>query len=627
MINGTKELETQLNTAADLSQKIDALNNLAWALRDKNPKRAILLSEEARDLARDNLGTTPYLIGLANSLSHLGYLNYHQANYELALSQSLEAVALSETINHVSGLIMSLDIAAITYLRLGNYSEALTYFLRLLKIAETVSDKFYQAKAINGMGIVHSHTDNHPKSATCFEKALRIYREIGHKSDEATALMNCCLSYRNMGDYEQALACGFDSLQICQEIDDKFAEAMCLYNLGETYIASDQPQAALTYFKQGLDLAQKIGDKFTYASTLLSLGKVYYKQQQLELAQSYLHQATISAEAIKDKRTLYDSHNMLAETYQAQGDFKHALEHFEQFHHLKEEIFNQEADHKLKTLEVIYQTETARKEAEIYQLKSEELAKLNADKDKFFSIVAHDLKAPFGPLLGTLQLLTEVSRESNLEQILPMSEIALTAGEHIFELLENLLRWASLQMGRVKYKPERIGLSEAATQSIRVLNVNAVSKNITLRNSVIEKTFVKADKYMLDTIIRNLVNNALKFTEPGGMVTISAKIVREDNAEFSQTPPHSISSPSLVEILVKDTGIGIRPEDIGKLFKSGVHLSTAGTAREKGTGLGLIICKEMVEWNGGQIWVESELGQGTLVKFTLPFSGYTGALK
>ena len=617
--NNIKELETQLTIAGDLYQRIDALNNMAWALRDKNPKRAILLSEEAADLARANLEMAPYPVGLAKSLTNLGYLNYHRANYELALSQSLEAIALCETISHLKGLTMPLGMVGISYLRLGNYSEALTYFLRQLKICETVSDKFNQAKAFNGMGIVHSHTDNHLKSAACFNKALRLYREIGNKSEEATALMNCCLSYRNLGDYENALACGFDSLQICQEIDDKLGEAMSLYNLGETYVASGQSQAALTYFKQGLDLAEKIDNKFVHVSILLSLGKVYYKQQQLELAQSYLHRAAILAEAIKDKRTLYDSHKMLAETYKAQGDFKCALEHFEQFHHIKEEIFNQEADHKLKTLEVIYQTETARKEAELYQLKSEELAKLNADKDRFFSIVAHDLKAPFGPLLGTLELLTEVSRELNLEQILLMSENALIAGRQIFELLENLLYWACLQMGRVKYQPERINLGEATTQSIRVLSVSAVSKNITVRNSVMKEIFVNADKYMLDAIIRNLVNNALKFTEPGGMVTISAKILKaEHNAKFSQAPAHSGLSSSWVEILVADTGVGIGPEDISKLFKSDVHLSTVGTAHERGTGLGLIICKEMVERNGGQIWVESELGQGTMVKFTLP---------
>jgi signal transduction histidine kinase len=234
------------------------------------------------------------------------------------------------------------------------------------------------------------------------------------------------------------------------------------------------------------------------------------------------------------------------------------------------------------------------------------LVELNATKDKLFSIVAHDLKAPFNPLLGMSELLYRQADTASREEIKETGQCIHRSARGVYNLLDNLLQWAQMQQGRMEYRPVEFELKKVAEQTINLLAENAAGKEINLQSTVAEEAMVYADEYMLDTIIRNLTSNALKFTSKGGQVTISAE-------------PND-SSPGFAEVSVSDTGVGISKEDLDKLFKLEVHYTTEGTAKEKGTGLGLIICQEMIELNGGQVWVESELGQGTSVRFTVPLA-------
>jgi signal transduction histidine kinase len=173
-------------------------------------------------------------------------------------------------------------------------------------------------------------------------------------------------------------------------------------------------------------------------------------------------------------------------------------------------------------------------------------------------------------------------------------------------------------MGRVQFEPSEVDLSAQVTTSIEVLQGMADKKEITLQNQVAPDIIVFADENMLDSVIRNLISNALKFTPSAGTVTVTAREVPLDGLVEGEIGQPQLPPATFVEISVADTGVGINPKDLGKLFKFNTLHTTYGTAHEKGTGLGLIICKEMIEKHGGQIWVESEEGQGTTIKFTLP---------
>jgi two-component system sensor histidine kinase/response regulator len=224
-----------------------------------------------------------------------------------------------------------------------------------------------------------------------------------------------------------------------------------------------------------------------------------------------------------------------------------------------------------------------------------ELKKLNASKDKFFSIIAHDLRAPFSGLLGITDFIIK-----NLENFSQRDSLR-DAAETVYTLLENLLAWSRLQRGTMKNHPEDIRLDEIAAQNMRLFASSAEQKQISLVNQIPKGTTAYADKHMIDTVIRNLLSNALKFTYTGGVIRVLAHKNEKD-----------------VEFAISDTGTGIPQEDIPQLFQIDVKYSHAGTAGEEGTGLGLILCKDLVEKNDGTILVESEVGQGTTFTVRLP---------
>lgn len=254
------------------------------------------------------------------------------------------------------------------------------------------------------------------------------------------------------------------------------------------------------------------------------------------------------------------------------------------------------------------QIATAIHNAQLYQLtekRNEELTQLNKDKDKFFSILAHDLKGPFLPLVGSSELLVEMADRLKPEQISNLAEGIHRSVNKVLTLLEDLLQWARVQTGHMECLPTQFNLTELVNDNIGLLATNAADKAIQLRNTVEQVWEVYADKRMLNTVVRNLLSNAIKFTPHNGVITFSARSLSEESIEF-------------VELAVTDTGVGIRPEDLQKLFRIDSHHTTLGTDKETGTGLGLVMCQEMIHRNGGRIWGESEFGAGTVFKFTVP---------
>jgi PAS domain S-box-containing protein len=232
---------------------------------------------------------------------------------------------------------------------------------------------------------------------------------------------------------------------------------------------------------------------------------------------------------------------------------------------------------------------------------AEELKELNATKDIFFSIIAHDLKGPFNAILGFSELLSESYDDFDEEEKKKFIHNIKTASDSTFKLLENLLDWSRLQTGKINPVPEMIDLSLLTMENISVLKSMADNKNIKLFSSIQYNTRAYADSNMVRTVLRNLISNAIKFTPRGGEVRI---IAGENN--------------KMIELCISDNGVGISEERKGLLFHIDEKLSTPGTANETGTGLGLLLCKEMIERQGGHIRVESEEGKGSRFYFTLP---------
>ena len=252
----------------------------------------------------------------------------------------------------------------------------------------------------------------------------------------------------------------------------------------------------------------------------------------------------------------------------------------------------------------IFRDITKRKKAEKNLKKREkQLRDLNATKDKFFSIIAHDLRSPFNSMLGFSRLLVGKFDEYDVQKQKKFLGFVHDGLENTYKLLENLLVWSQMQGNVTDYRPVKENLFLLAVGSIDVFSQMAANKEITIVNKIHENTYVFADKDMLAIVLRNLISNAIKFTPKGGTIKIGVET------------RHGVSQYG---IYVKDNGQGIKPEIQARLFKISENISTEGTENEKGTGLGLILCKEFVEKHGGKIWVESEVGVGSKFIFTIP---------
>ena len=246
---------------------------------------------------------------------------------------------------------------------------------------------------------------------------------------------------------------------------------------------------------------------------------------------------------------------------------------------------------------------TNRKKIELeINSKNAELQKLNAEKDKYFSIIAHDLRNPFSGFLGLTELMADGLQRMTLDDIQKIAVLMKDSATNLFRLLSNLLEWSRMQRGLTKFIPTHIRLLTKLSESLVLVREEANKKEVTIDITISSQLYVFADVNMLEGILRNLVSNAVKFTPRGGVVKISA----------TQLPDH------LVEIIVQDSGIGMKKSMIENLFRLDVNTNRKGTDGELSTGLGLMICRDFIEKHGGKLQIESKVGKGSIFRFRLP---------
>ena len=256
-----------------------------------------------------------------------------------------------------------------------------------------------------------------------------------------------------------------------------------------------------------------------------------------------------------------------------------------------------------KARHVLIHDITEQKKAEVeIQFKNDELQRINAEKDKFFSIIAHDLRSPFSGFLGLTEIMAEGLQRMTLDEIQKIAVVMRSSATNLFRLLGNLLEWSRLEGGLTTVVPTSFYLKPKILENVVLSNEAANKKKITINYDISDNLKVTADANMFAGIVRNLVTNAVKFTPTGGSIYVSAKSV----------------SDSDVEISIKDTGIGMNAAMVENLFRLDVNTNRKGTEGEYSTGLGLLICKDSVEKHGGKLWIESEEGKGSTFRFTIP---------
>ncbi len=616
----------QLTTEAKIHQKLGTLQRSLsnYDSSKQHFNNALKLYQKLNDS-----------LGIAKAKNNLGTIDFFKGNYKEALQSYQQAIDLFKKLNNTKGIADSRNNMGIIHWKQKNYELAKKYYKKAAESYEKLNKKRMKGFALNNLGIILGEQNKYEQSLKYYEKATQIFEKLGFKKAIKRSYQNMGIVHKNLGNYEKAIDYYKKSLEISKELGDKEMIASNYINMAELFntmanTAANNKRQRNSYIQKAVENGEKASQKAKQIgaiplinSTAKSMMKIYKNAGNSDKALSSAETYIETQDSLFSKEKTQAIEKLEAE-YQAEKK-QLRIDKLEKEKALQKEkmlrqryliigfitgfviiavfsitVFRQSKKNK-KANELL-----RRKNAEIEKQKdalakqAEELRVANATKNKFFSIIAHDLKNPFNQLMGNSQLLLEKWDHSDKNNLKGFVEDIHTSTERGYNLLINLLEWSRAQTGRLKIEPQNLYLNDIIQQTIFLLQPNAEQKNISLKNELNEDFFAYADQNTITTAIRNLVSNAIKYTEESGMVKIYGK-----------------SENQHITIYIEDNGIGINEKDQHKIFSIDKEFSIKGTNAESGTGLGLLVCMEFIEKNGGTINFTSKEGEGTTFSFTL----------
>jgi signal transduction histidine kinase len=596
----------------------------------------------------------------ASARKELGLIHLTRINdYEKAMDFFIRCLELEDSLHLRHNQIFTYIAIAQVFEDVGHYYKSAEFLSHALVINKSFKDIYILVFIHNKLGKINALLGRIDESFENYQLVLKYEDQIEDPKIEAEALFNLAHLYTLQGKYEEALQKHKQSLAIRRSIHNRKNEAQSLNDIGELYRLMKNEDKALANHVVALEIRQALADKKDISESFNNIGVLYYRQANFQRAIDNLQLALENAQASQSKEQIRKSYEFLSLCLQALGDYEEALKYKDRFLAMNDFIQRDISDRKLLETQSRYMID--RKELQIEKLESiriekeqelraekqlrnflfmfiglslviavlilylyilkrksnrvlqaahtrvnqqnEELQELNATKNKFFSIISHDLKGPLNSLTSFSGLLINHTDSLSKEEIRMLAQDLDKSVKNLFALLENLLEWSRSQTGAIEFKPERFDLTTLLESNKELLRIQAHNKKIVIEYVNKGPLLVGAHKHSVNTVVRNLIANAIKFTPEGGCITLDAH-----------------ASKDVVIVSVADTGIGMSKDVIEKLFRIDTKYSTKGTADEKGTGLGLILCKEFIEKNGGRIWVQSEAGKGSVFYFTLPLN-------
>jgi signal transduction histidine kinase len=577
--------------------------------------------------------------------------------YEQAIELNLE---LRDTVNYsynIFNLGVSFDF-------LGDYISALNCYHKSLTIAEKIDDKLGVAEILGNIAILYCNQADYEKSIAFFEKALTINKELKNKEATSMSLGNLGAVYH---DYsiekkdsvmlEKALEYYEQALDIQTELEDLSSIAWIKANIGLLYNDQANYDLALEYMNSSLAISDSINDKSAKATAYGSISEVNFNKKEYHKALANQEKSYKIGKSINDKLIILAAYEGLAKIYEKLNNYKLAYKYHTLYKSSQDSLYNIDKNSQFDELITLYesnkkeqaikvlQTEQQLNQLEINQQKAEirlyivgaismflialillffyfqikqkdnrleqanarlieskkELSKLNETKTRFFAIIAHDLRGSLTSFQGIGKVIKNHLQKDRLDRITLVADRIDNSARQLNNLLDNLLNWAVTQIGDFPFYPKKLNLRKEVDHVVDAFDETAKSKNISLAIEIPEDLTVLADQNGLSVVLRNLLSNAFKFTNDGGYVSVSAQEMENK-----------------VVVSISDTGIGIAADKINSLFEIDDKKSTAGVSGEKGTGLGLILCKEFVNLHKGEISVDSAVGSGSTFTFSLP---------
>lgn len=596
-----------IKTMPDDTAKVNLMNRIADEFRDFDTEKGLFYANKAITLAKK----LNYRLGVGEAHKALGIIYYRMGIYDASLDNNLKALLIFKEINEQTLLSKTYNNIGLIYFARTDYPKAKSYMLQGLDVANKIHNDIERARILHNLALIEFENSD-------FEKAIENHYKSYEISKKENNLMLMGYNYLSIGKcflklnkLDSAQIKIEKSIQIFKKLQNPNLTAMAYNQYADFFIEIKEYSSALNFAKKAYEIGESIGSKYIVLESSDLMAKAYlnikdyenalkFKTQFFELSSKMRNESNIRSIAYIEAKYEYD--NQLKElNFKKESEIRYsrlitkiAIVFALLMIIVSIVLFS---FYRLKSKTNIQLMNKAKEISDLNQ----QLNQLNNTKDKFFSIIAHDLRGPFNSIIGFSEVLRDQIREKNYENIEEYAGIIQNSSQRTMDLLKNLLDWARLQTGKMEMVSVDFNLNEILKETIELLNDSASQKSIQIVNAINHEIMIHTDKSMMSTILRNLISNAIKFSHPGGKITLSTE-QRDQKTIF----------------LVTDNGIGISKSDQLRMFKIEENLSTPGTHNEKGTGLGLILCKEFIEKYGGTIWVESKEGVGTTFYFTLP---------
>lgn len=588
-----------------------------------------------------------------NILNELSSKNFYSNPME-GMRYGEIALNLATKIKWKKGMAIANNHIATCHWVTANFPKSISYFQNSLSNYQDIKDQVGIANAYNHLGSLHLEIKKYKAAFFYFHQAYKIDRLSLNKTQIGNDLTGIGDAFFRLDNYTKALEFYFKARDLYHSDSNFDGVGVSYINIGKAYSSQQKYAKAIENYNKALDNLTKKELTYYVGNANLELAKAYYnlamedksaKAKNLNLSLQYSNKAINTFNEIKTFDKINECNLELYKAYKETGNHKLALEYHEKYLKVKETDLTYENNIKLGELKTKREFELKDKKIEIQELKIKsesrkvyllisiiittltlfsvflwlylskrsrnklllekniEISNANKQKDRFFSIIAHDLRGPFVGFLGLTELLASEIDTMDKEEIQFLAANLKSSAQNLENLLENLLEWSSMEQGLIPFTPIKNNLHQITEECISILQAAAAKKEIQIQDKLADDTIVFADNYMLHAIIRNILSNAVKFTPKGGIISIQSK----------KDSKNTILS-------ITDSGIGMNAKMIENIFKLDVKTNRKGTENELSSGLGLILCKEFVEKHGGKIWVESEENKGTTFYCSFPFA-------
>ncbi len=649
--NSIDSLKSKLKNERNDSLRILTLVQLSKEYQYTNLKKSFDYAQEAVALAESK----NILWGKALTYHNISNFYSISGDYTSSAKYNDLALGINFQLKDTLSMTKSYNNLGENYMSYGKYDEAYFYFTQSYKLASNIRDSLHMAVALHNMATVFKELGQYDRALDYLNLSQQISYKIKDYEGEAYNDDEIGDILIRKGAYDSALHSLFFSLKVSRSLKMAINELVprTIIKIAQAYLTLNEIEKAMVYYDTAYLLFNETDNEFGRAQVDLGRGKIYLKEKKYTEAITLFETSVTTAHQANSWSLEIECYESLANVYEQIGDYKKSLGFYKQFKLLEDSLFSQGMQAKL--LQDQLRFETSAKEDQIKQLtkleelrrgemekqglvrnilavvtaltiillfsvyrsgqrkiqinkllvenqeeirkRSKELEQLNQVKDKFFSIISHDLRSPINALSAILDMMDK--GQIKPEEFSKLNKELRLQFNQTKTLINNLLDWALLQMDKLKIQIETINLHKLVEENFKLLG-SLHTKEIHMQNNIPLETLCLGDLNIVSLVLRNLVLNSIKFTESGGSVVAS-----------------STEEGGYIVVSIKDTGIGIDPEAQKMIFAKTAGYSTRGTANEKGTGLGLILCKEFVERNGGKIWLESEVGKGSSFYFTI----------